>query len=113
MLDIKDKRITECIIKHCLNIEEDILNLSEDDFNKDRKTQNSICFDILQIGELAKSLSKEFIDQYNLMPWKEIKGMRDLVAHGYQTIKMSRVYKTAVEDITSLKEYCEYILENN
>ena len=113
MLSIKDRRIVECIIKHCLNIEEDITNINEECFYSDRKTQNSICFDILQIGELAKSLSEDFIVKYNLMPWKAIKGMRDWVVHGYQTIKMSRVYKTATEDIKPLREYCEKIIENN
>lgn len=100
----------ELIIKHCLNIEEDVSNITEDSFNSDRKTQNSICFDILQIGELAKSLSDEFIARYSSMPWKDIKGMRDWVAHGYQTIKMSRVWRTAVEDIKPLREYCEGII---
>lgn len=113
MLGIKDKRIVELIIKHCLNIEEDVLNVAEDCFNNDRKTQNSICFDILQIGELAKSLSDEFIVNYSSMPWKDIKGMRDWVVHGYQTIKMSRVWRTAVEDIKPLREYCEEILRDN
>ena len=113
MLSIKEKRIVECIITHCLNIEEDVANITEEYFNNDRKTQNSICFDILQIGELAKSLSDEFIARYGLMPWKEIKGMRDWVAHGYHTIKMSRVWRTAVEDIKPLREYCEEIVRNN
>ena len=113
MLSMKDRRIAELIIKHCLNIEEDVSTINESTFNTDRKTQNSICFDILQIGELAKSLSEGFIAQYSAMPWKDIKGMRDWVAHGYHTIKMSRVWRTATEDIKPLREYCESILRDN
>jgi uncharacterized protein with HEPN domain len=113
MLSIKDKRIAECIIRHCLNIEEDISNITEEYFYNDRKTQKSICFDILQIGELAKSLSEEFVTEYNKMPWKDIKGMRDWVAHGYQTLKMDRVYRTAIQDIKPLREYCEQIIKEN
>ena len=111
MLNVKDKRVVECIIKHCLNIEEDVLNITEENFYNDRKTQNSVCFDILQIGELAKSLSDDFIAKYSSMPWKDIKGMRDWVVHGYQSIKMSRVWRTAIEDIKRLREYCEEIIE--
>ena len=111
MLNVKDKRVVECIIKHCLNIEEDVLNITEENFYNDRKTQNSVCFDILQIGELAKSLSDDFIVKYSSMPWKDIKGMRDWVVHGYQSIKMSRVWRTAIEDIKRLREYCEEIIE--
>ena len=113
MLNIKDKCILDCIIKHSKNILEDILNISEDDFYNDRKTFNSVCFDILQIGELAKSLSDEFILKYNLMPWKNIKGMRDWVAHGYHSLEMTRVLKTASEDIKPLLEYCEKIKQED
>lgn len=111
MLNVKDKRVVECIIKHCLNIEEDVLNITEKNFYNDRKTQNSVCFDILQIGELAKSLSDDFIVKYSSMPWKDIKGMRNWVVHGYQSIKMSRVWRTAIEDIKRLREYCEEIIK--
>lgn len=111
MLNVKDKRVVECIIKHCLNIEEDVLNITEENFYNDRKTQNSVCFDILQIGELAKSLSDDFIVQYSSMPWKDIKGMKDWVIYGYQSIKMSRVWRTAIEDIKRLREYCEEIIK--
>ena len=111
MLNIKDRRILECIVKHCVNIEEDVSNISDEEFYNDRKTQNSVCFDILQIGELAKSLSDEFVLSHNQVPWKDIKGMRDWVAHGYHTIKMSRVWNTATEDIKPLREYCELILK--
>ena len=111
MLNVKDKRVVECIIKHCLNIEEDVLNITEENFYNDRKTQNSVCFDILQIGELTISLSDDFIVQYSSMPWKDIKGMKDWVIYGYQSIKMSRVWRTAIEDIKRLREYCEEIIK--
>ena len=47
------------------------------------------------------------------MPWKDIKGMRDWVVHGYQTIKLSLIYNTAVNDIKPLRIYLEEIIENN
>ena len=75
--------------------------------------RNSVCFDVLQIGELAKSLSNEFIFKYNQVPWKDIKGMRDWVAHGNHKIEISRVWKTAIDDIKPLHDYCESILKEN
>ena len=47
------------------------------------------------------------------MPWKDIKGMRDWVAHGYGTIDLNKVWKTATEDIKPLFDYCESILNEN
>lgn len=39
--------------------------------------------------------------------------MRDRVGHGYGTIDMNVVWKTATEDIKPLKNYCEIILKDN
>ena len=111
MLSTKDKRILQLIIEHCLTIEKVISNLTKEQFKSDAILKNSVCFDVLQIGELTKSLSESFILEYNQMPWKNIKGMRDWVAHGYHQIDINKVWKTATEDIKPLHDYCEYILK--
>lgn len=110
MLGTKDKRILQLIIEHCLTIEKVISDLSKEQFESDTILKNSVCFDVLQIGELAKSLSDSFTLEYNQVPWKNIKGMRDWVAHGYHKIDINKVWKTATEDIKLLHDYCEYIL---
>ena len=45
------------------------------------------------------------------MPWKQIKGMRDKVAHGYDTLEFDLVYATAKEDIPALQDYCLEIVK--
>lgn len=47
------------------------------------------------------------------VPWRQIKGMRDKVAHGYGTIDMDRVWDTVLNDINPLLKYCKEILEKN
>ena len=113
MLSVKDKRIIQLIIEHCITIERVVSKLTKEQFEIDVVLRNSVCFDILQIGELAKTLSDEFILRYNQMPWKDIKGMRDWVVHGYHKIDIDDVWTTATEDIKPLKEYCESIIEKN
>ena len=113
MLSTKDKRIIRLIVEHCLTIESVVSDLNKEQFENNTVLKNSVCFDVLQIGELAKFLSDEFILIYNQVPWKNIKGMRDWVAHGYHRIEMNKVWKTAVEDIKTLKDYCELILQEN
>ena len=66
---------------------------------------------MLQIGELAKSLPDVFFKKYQKMPWKQIKGMRDKVAHGYGTLEFDLVYATAKEDIPALQDYCLEIVK--
>jgi transposase-like protein len=39
---------------------------------------------VLQIGELVGHLSDDITARYAEMPWKQIKGMRNIAAHGYE-----------------------------
>ena len=67
----------------------------------------------MQIGELAKNFDKTFISKYSDVPWRQIKGMRDKVAHGYGSIDKDRVWKTTINDIDPLLDYCQKILSEN
>ena len=113
MLSIKEKGIIYNIIKHCRRIEEKINNINREIFDKSEDIKEIVCFNILQIGELAKGFDKNFLSKYNKMPWKDIKGMRDWVAHGYGTIDWNDVWNTASKDIATLRIYCEDILVKN
>ena len=113
MLSLKDIRILQLIREHCSSIQEVISNFDEEEFLNDKVKSNSVCFDILQIGELTKSFTDTFISKYDGMPWKDIKGMRDWVAHGYRNIEITRIFQTAKKDIPSLNKYCESVLGEN
>ncbi len=110
MLSVKERSLLENIIKHCDKINEKMKSLSKEQFDNDEDVVQIICFNILQIGELAKSFEPSFIAKHNGVPWKQIKGMRDKVAHGYGTIDMDRVWNTALIDINPLLDYCHKIL---
>ena len=88
-------------------------NLTREQFDNDEDVVQIICFNILQIGELAKNFEPKFVAKYSGVPWRQIKGMRDKIGHGYGTVKMNDVWKTAIEDIKPLKEYCQEILNDN
>lgn len=112
MLDVKDKGRLLQIINHCERINNKIHNIDKKFFSNDIDTKEIVCFNIFQIGELAKGLSDEFIDKYNKIPWKQIKGMRDRIGHGYDTIEFDVVWYTAKDNINELLEYCKEILQD-
>lgn len=113
MLAAKEKGIMLYIIQHCLRIESKINGVSFETFLFNEDIKEIVSFNVLQIGELAKNLSPAFLKQYPDMPWKDIKGMRDRVAHGYGTIDLKEVWNTATNDIKPLREYCEQIIRDN
>lgn len=72
-----------------------------------------LCFNLLQIGELSKKFGPNFIKEYGNAPWKDIKGMRDKIVHGYGTILFDKVWNTAINYIEPLRMYCSEIIEKN
>lgn len=113
MLNIKDKGRIMQIKDHCQRIIDKLASCSKGSFDNDLDLIEIVCFNIFQIGELAKGLSNDFISTYNKLPWNLIKGMRDRIGHGYGSIDLDIVYHTSKEDIKELFEYCEEIIKNN
>ena len=68
--------------------------------------RNAVAMCLLQIGELTTKLSLEFKDQYPEIPWRAIRGMRNVVAHDYGKIDEETVWETAEDGTRELKEFC-------
>ncbi len=93
----KDKQILEHMIRYCEEI-----RLAQERFGKDRETfyndfvyYNSCCMSLMQMGELANRLSEEFKEANKAIPWKQIRGIRNIFAKGV-------VYDTLVENVPEL-----------
>lgn len=79
----------------------------------DADYQRSVCFSILQIGELSGGLSAQYRQATaNRIQWGPMKAMRNLVAHNYGKMDQSIIWETATVDIPALLLFCEEQLEN-
>ena len=67
-------------------------------------------FSLAQIGELSGRISAELQAQHPDIPWKQIKGMRNLIIHDYTGIDMGVVRDTVERDIPVLRAKIEEIL---
>ena len=65
---------------------------------------------IIQIGELVGRLSDEFLEENEQIPWRAIKGMRNLHAHDYERVDLDIVWNTLTEDIPDLLSRLRTIL---
>ncbi len=74
--------------------------------------RHAISMCILQIGELVGHLTDEFRACHNDIPWKEIRGMRDWAAHGYESFNLDTLWSAISEDIPKLRVYCAKVLED-
>lgn len=102
----KDKQVLEKIYNHILSV----LGYCNEcsslmDFQNDSMRVEACVFNLMQIGELAKtSLTDEVKQSITTIPWKQLYGMRNRIVHGYSGVDMSIVWDTINEDLPILKQ---------
>ena len=75
--------------------------------------RNAVTMPILQIGELANHLSEEFKQQHKQIPWNEMRGIRNLMAHQYHSVDFEIIWDTSRTDIPALREFCKDYLKKD
>jgi len=61
---------------------------SYEEFLADAKTQDAILYNLIIIGEAANQVSAEFQERYHTIPWSSMIGTRNIIAHGYDQVKL-------------------------
>ena len=110
----RDLHIIRHIFTYCEQIEEAVLRFGNDGelFVRDTVYHNAVALCILQIGELVSNLSDDFRSKHGGVPWREIRLMRNIVAHRYGTVDHAITWEVVTNDIPALKAHCAAILQN-
>ena len=108
----RDMTIIAKILEYCTQIAgtHKRFNDSYEQFEADFIYRNAICLCLLQIGELSGKLSNEFKEDNGEIPWRAIRGMRNMVAHEYGHIDILTLWNTSHKYILELKSFCETVL---
>ncbi len=112
MLNKRDIEIIKKIEKYCQSIEriKDKFAHNIEMFEQEEVLQAAAGMFVMQIGELAKNLSDEFINEHQDIPWNQIKGLHNIYAHEYHHIDSSMIWDTIIYDIPELKTFCKKVL---
>lgn len=71
--------------------------MNKADFFDDKRTQQAVIMNLIVIGEAATKILQEhaeFAAQHTEIPWRNMKGMRNRIAHGYFEINLEVVWET-------------------
>ena len=108
----RDAQVLEKIVKYCEEIEH-----AHREYHCDYETfcnnptyRNAVALCLVQIGELTNKLSVEFRDTYTQIPWRAIRGMRNVVAHEYGKIDVETVWETVENGTQDLKRFCQQFM---
>ncbi len=84
----RNKIILQKMLNYCEQIEGTLerFNHDKDLFCSDYVFFNACNMCIIQIGELAGNISDNFREAHPEVPWKELRGLRNIYAHNYQGV---------------------------
>lgn len=99
----------EDIFESTSRIAEYIEGINYEQFKKDLKTQDAVIRAFEVLGEAAKKVPEKFRKKYPDIPWRKMAAMRDKLIHDYWGVNIERVWKTATEDISELREKLQNI----
>lgn len=71
--------------------------LAKEDFLEDKRTQQAVIMSLIIIGEaVTKVMDRyaEFAKAHGQVPWRNMRGMRNRIAHGYFDINLDVVWDT-------------------
>lgn len=71
--------------------------LGKDEFLADKRTQQAVIMSLVIIGEAATKVMDRyatFADRHAEIPWRNIRGMRNRIAHGYFEVNLDVVWDT-------------------
>ena len=108
----EDSLIIKKMIKYCNDINTLLTRFHTDfdTYKTDISFQYACNMCIIQIGELANRLSDDMKENSKNIPWRAIRGMRNLHAHDYENVDLEIVWNTLLEDIPELKQSLQKLL---
>ena len=77
---------------------------SFEQFNQDEDYRDAVLLNVFQIGEATNRLSNDCKEKINTVPWHEIYGTRNVIAHGYVKVKNEIIWEIVEKGVPLLKQ---------
>ncbi len=77
-------------------------NESFEQFDKSKKDQAAVLYEIAVIGEAARLLSDAFKSAHPEVAWADLRMMRNKVVHEYRNVLVDRLWEVVQRDLPEL-----------
>lgn len=78
--------------------------ISQQDFENDPKTKDAVVMHFIVIGEASNRLPEYFKNEHAHIPWNEIRGLRNRIAHDYFGVDYGIVWNIVQENLDYLSQ---------
>ncbi len=80
-------------------------------FDADPILQNAVRYNLLIIGEAVSHIPEELQTKYPQVPWKDIRRLRNFLAHHYFGVDLDLIWQTISHDLLPLRTQITDILK--
>jgi len=91
-------------------IESYTAGVSKENFLENFMMQDAVMRQIEIIGEASNSISAEFQEKYEQLPWSQMRAIRNKIVHDYRGINLQIIWETVQNDLPALEEQVREIL---
>ncbi len=85
---------------------------SLEEFLSDDMVQAAVIRCVEVVGEAARQVSEDTRRRAAGIPWAQIVGMRNILAHDYGAVDLERVYSVVMEDLSELLEHISKLISS-
>lgn len=82
-------------------------------FQGDERTVDAVMRNLIVIGEAAGSVPAEVAERFPEVPWRQMRAMRNIVAHHYFAIDLPIVWETVRHDLPPLVPILRRLLDES
>jgi len=102
MPDDRQAGLLRDILDSALSIRSYLTGIDEAAFQANPEKQDAVLRRFEIIGEAASRLSEQTRNLFPGLPFRSMRGMRNIIAHDYGEVDLEQVWKTASEDLPHL-----------
>jgi len=104
MLLKRDETILRKVLEEITYLETTMSGLTHETFVENEDKKRVAAMTLINMGELVKNLSVDFVQSAKDFPLKEIRGLRHMAAHEYYAMRFEDIWDTIQNEIPELKE---------
>ena len=102
--ELTDAVLVSHILNECGKITNLVSRISFEELEADVIYQDALTRELEIIGEAAGNLSTDFVKRFPEIPVRDMRAMRNVLAHQYFRVDMEYLWETAVNEIPPLFE---------
>ena len=76
--------------------------ITRDEFDANEQLQAAVMFKLVILGEAASKVPHAIRAQFPGIAWREVVGMRNIVAHGYFNVRVDIVWTAITDEIPAI-----------